>query len=65
MQQSDFRDQSEREVKGQEACLSKSEEEGGGGGHQDSNRSQDTHDQGLDTKETDNALVSSTLLTYM
>lgn len=56
-QKSDFRDQSEREVKGQEACLSKSEEEGGGsGGHKDSNRSQDTHDQGLDTKETDNAL---------
>ncbi|XP_062396875.1 protein SOGA1 isoform X2 [Sardina pilchardus] len=54
-QKSDFRDQSEREVKGQEACLSKSEEEEGGG-HLDSNRSQDARDQDLDTKETNRAL---------
>ncbi|XP_076133305.1 microtubule cross-linking factor 2 isoform X2 [Alosa pseudoharengus] len=53
-QKSDFRDQSEREVKGQEACLSKSEEEGGG--HLDSNRNQDVRDQDLDTKETNRAL---------
>ncbi|XP_031421937.1 protein SOGA1 isoform X2 [Clupea harengus] len=51
---SNFRDQSEREVKGQEACLSKSEEEGHG--HLDSNRNQDARDQELDTKETSSVL---------
>lgn len=66
MQQSDFRDPSEWEVKGHEACLGKSVEESSGS-HQDSNRNQDAHDQGLDTKETDSALVSSThcILAYM
>ncbi|KAL2104302.1 hypothetical protein ACEWY4_001170 [Coilia grayii] len=50
-QKSNFRDQSEREVKGQEACLSKSEEEGHS--HRDSNRNLDSHNQELDAKDTD------------
>ncbi|XP_063064311.1 microtubule cross-linking factor 2 isoform X2 [Engraulis encrasicolus] len=62
-QKSDFRDQLELEVKGQEPCVSKSEE--ARHSHQDSNKDLHAYGQAVDTKEADLALSNDALQAHL